>query len=50
MHVRSLASVIEDEDRLKVYIETELEPLYQRIFTQENMEYIIYKQYLFLNT
>ena len=41
MHVRSLTSVIADEDRLKAYIEAELEPLYQRIFTQENLEYVI---------
>ena len=38
MHVRNLATITADEARLKAYIETELEPLYRRVFTRDNLE------------
>lgn len=37
-HILSLKRIVNDQEQLMEYIQKELEPLYQRVFTRQNME------------
>ena len=41
-HILGLKSIVGDMHRLAEYVEKELEPLYRRVFTRQNMEYVLF--------
>lgn len=40
-HILSLKSIVGNRHQLAEYVEKELEPLYRRVFTRQNMEYVL---------